>query len=186
MSIGSYNVNPSTWSSFWLSLRNRGFDDVMRTFLKQLSDFGLQTQNLIGSLQNPVILAGLLNGTSLLNATAFKHVNVTTVNGTTDCTGASIVTCSLVMSVASTMTLNNVADATAFDLRINNSTVGGLLFKIAVNRPGGGAYGANVLSAFTGSETDMTGTGFTVPASSTIYLRGISQLTQGVIALGYV
>src|SRR5271165_368252 len=165
----SSNINPSTWTGFNLSLRNKSFDGVMQVFLSQLSQFATQVQQQLTSIQTG------------------NHAAVASIGGITNASGATVITANLAIAAPSTMTLNNVADATTFDLRIANSSGSGQLFKIAVNKPGSGAYQVLVINgALVGAETDMTVTGFTVPSNSAIYLRGIARLSAGILVLGYV
>src|SRR5271165_1479152 len=164
----SSNINPSTWTGFNLSLRNKAFDGVMQVFLSQLSQFATQVQQQLASIQTG------------------NHTAVASVGGITNASGSTVITANLAIAAPSTMTLNNVADATTFDFRIANTSGSGQLFKIAVNKPGSGAYSVLVMGSFSGAETDMTVTGFTVPNNSAIYLRGIAQLSAGILVLGYV
>lgn len=154
----------------------------MRVFQDQLSTFCNQVQNM---LTDPRLLVSVLNSNALLQSSAFNHTVVTVINGTTDCTSAQFITGNFNLTAASTLTLNNVSDAAILDFRISNSSGSGWLLKIAINKPGGGAYSVLVLSALAGLETDMTSTGFTFGTGNVVYFRGMAQLSAGLVALGY-
>jgi hypothetical protein len=182
----SVSINPATFASRQLFNPKTGKADpaAVSQFLNDLSQWAGQIQ---ANLSAPLYLSGLLNGSNALVSSAFNHINVTSISGSTDCTGALIITAGLLISAASTMTLNNVADGSLIDLRIVNGSGLAQTLKVAANKPGGGAYSVLVISGgVVGAEVDMTATGFSVPNGNAIYLRGIAQLTVGVIALGYV
>ena len=188
MGLTNYSVNPGTWKSLKLYLTNKtGFDDVMKSFLQQLSDFGTQTQTLISALQaqilaiqavlTPAGIAALLNGAGLLQPTSLKTVNSSLgtigTNTTVNCAGATNVAVTFNMSAAFTLNLTNLANSVPVFVRAANSTGGAFILKITGTNAAAAAF-TNVFGSVspTSAETNMQVGGASVGAGIAIYFNG--------------
>jgi hypothetical protein len=197
MGLTNYSVNPSTWKSLKLFLSNKtGFDDVMKSFLQQLSDFGTQTQTLLSQLQAAVLtlqtnmtavfIAALLNAAGLLTngahvaASIFasslfvKTINLGTVttNQTVDCVNANGVV--VAMTTATTgisLALTHLSPGVHVTVVLSNSSGGAITVGMTATNPSNVA-----LPVFWKSTNliNMTTTGVTWAGGTSLIATGSS------------
>ena len=161
--------NPQTLANYDIT---KG--DQAKIFVKKVSDLFLS----ISQTLTPNGLAAILNGSGVITSTDLFRVSVNlgsvATNQTINCAGANGVFVNLVITAALTLSLTNLSDAVPVYVRMQNSTGGGLLFKITGTNAAAGAF-TNVLAVFVsnGAESSMI-TGVTIPGTTVQHWSGMA------------
>lgn len=158
------SFSPLLWKSFDISEKQH-----QQLFLGQLTDL----LNFLNSAQG---MATLLNGNSLLGATALsvsaKNLGNVTTNQTVDSSQAASIAGFIGVNTnfSPTVTFINLTAGTPFSFRFSNTFSGAVTFKIAATNVAGSSY---TVMAFTSSAaTNMTSTGLSVAAGQSAMFSG--------------
>jgi hypothetical protein len=162
LSFGNYDLSDST---------------QQKLFLQQLSVS-------LNQLYQPSFIASLINGSALLNGTAFSTVNADlgtiTTDQTVDCKSAMFINVALTSAVnqTRTLTLNNLISGALVKLDVVDSA-NSLTFKMAANTPGSVAYAISAWLSTNGSITNLVSTGYPLSAGISLCFVGTAGVVGG-------
>jgi len=181
-----FSINPLTFKSMNISTPidpakpSQNTPD-QKNFLGQLGDL---LNQMASALTSQPYIAGLLNGSGLLQISSDKVVavslGVVSTNQNVDCAGAKSVTVHLQPSASLTLTLAHLALGVPVTIWVQSG--GTLTFKISATQPGGTAYtGVDWTSASTA--VDMTATGLAMTAAAYIAAGSAVPLTNWYLTM---
>lgn len=128
------SVNPSTWASWPLRVRNQNFDTQMQLLLNQISQWAEQIQT---TLSSPMQLAAILNGSGALSPSSSNQLSVYSAAETANRTVNALSKSSVAMNFNVTgainyiLTLSNLSAGTIVLLRLSNASGATRTFTVA-------------------------------------------------------
>jgi hypothetical protein len=158
------SYSPLLWKSFDISDKPH-----QQLFMGQLTDL----LNFLNSAQG---LATLLNGNSLLGASALElgphNLGNVTTNQTINAGQAASITGFVGVGTAFSplVTFTNLLAGTPFSFRFSNSSGSTVTLKLAATNPAGTSY--TIVAFLTGGATDMTATGLSVASGHSAMFSG--------------